>query len=142
MFKKFIGEFKEFVLRGNVLDLAVGVIIGGAFKTIVDSLTDDIISPILGLFSGLDFSSLVITIGNVSIKYGAFLTAVINFLIMAFVIFIIVKAVNKVMKIGKPKSAPEAPTVKICPYCMSEIDINATKCPHCTSDVPADSAVK
>lgn len=134
MFKKFIGEFKEFIMRGNVLDLAVGVIIGGAFKSIVDSLTTDIISPILGLFGGLDFSSMVAKIGAVEIKYGSFITAVINFLIMAFIIFIMVKAVNRVMELTKPK-VEEAPTTKVCPYCKSEIDITATKCPHCTSDL-------
>lgn len=139
MFKKFIGEFKDFIMRGNVLDLAVGVIIGGSFKSIVDSLTNDIISPILGLFGGIDFSSKVAAIGDVDIKYGSFITAVINFLIMAFIIFIIVKAVNKVMSFGSnmisKEQKEEEPTTKVCPYCQSEISIKATKCPHCTSDI-------
>lgn len=139
MFKKFIGEFKDFIMRGNVLDLAVGVIIGGSFKSIVDSLTNDIISPILGLFSGIDFSNKVAPIGDVGIKYGSFITAVINFLIMAFIIFIIVKAVNKVMSFGSnmisKEQKEEEPTTKVCPYCQSEISIKATKCPHCTSDI-------
>lgn len=133
--KKIIGEFKEFIMRGNVLDLAVGVIIGGAFKTIVDSLTNDIISPILGLFGGLDFSSMVLSIGGVDLKYGSFITAIINFLIMAVVIFIFVKIVNSVINFGKKKPADEPITTKICPYCFTEIDIKATKCPHCTSEL-------
>lgn len=103
--KKIIGEFKEFIMRGNVLDLAVGVIIGGAFKTIVDSLTNDIISPILGLFGGLDFSSMVLSIGGVNLKYGSFITAIINFLIMAVVIFIFVKIVNSVISFGKDRKS-------------------------------------
>lgn len=132
--KKILNEFKEFIMRGNVLDLAVGVIIGGAFKTIVDSLTGDIISPILGLFGGVDFSELVLKIGDVSLRYGAFITAVINFLIMSAVIFLFVKAVNMIMTLGKKKEAEtEAETTKKCPYCLSEIDIAATRCPHCTS---------
>ena len=101
--KKFMSEFKEFIMRGNVMDLAVGVIIGGAFSAIVTSLTNDIISPILGLFGGLDFSQLVAKVGDVEIRYGAFLTAVINFLIMALIIFLMVKGINKVMTIGKKK---------------------------------------
>ena len=139
MIKKFIGEFKEFIMRGNVLDLSVGVIIGGAFKSIVDSLTNDIISPILGLFGGIDFSSMVAQVGDVSIKYGSFITAIINFLIMALIIFRIVKVVNKVMTFGSSvisKDTPEEePTTKICPYCQSEINFKAAKCPHCTSDL-------
>lgn len=132
--KKFFGEFKEFVMRGNVMDLAVGVIVGGAFSAIVTSLTDDIISPILGIFGGMDFSSLVVNVNGAEIKYGAFITAVINFLIMAFIIFLMVKGINKIMSIGK-KEVKEEPTTKVCPYCFSEIDIKATKCPHCTSNI-------
>ena len=132
--KKFFGEFKEFIMRGNVMDLAVGVIIGGAFSAIVTSLTDDIISPILGIFGGMDFSNLVANVNGAEIKYGAFITAIINFLIMAFIIFLMVKGINKVMSLGK-KKVEEEPTTKVCPFCCSEIDIKATKCPHCTSDV-------
>lgn len=132
--KKFFGEFKEFIMRGNVMDLAVGVIIGGAFSAIVTSLTDDIISPILGIFGGMDFSNLVANVNGAEIKYGAFITAIINFLIMAFIIFLMVKGINKVMSLGK-KEVEEEPTTKVCPFCCSEIDIKATKCPHCTSDV-------
>ncbi len=131
-----IKEFKEFIAQGNVMDLAVGVIIGGAFKTIVDSLTNDIISPILGFVGGVDFSDLSVTIAGVELKYGSFITAVINFLIMAVIIFFMVKAVNKVMSLGKKKEeVVEEVTTKVCPYCKSEIDKDATKCPHCTSEV-------
>jgi large conductance mechanosensitive channel len=136
--KKFFSEFKTFIMRGNVLDLAVGVIIGAAFQAIVTSLTDDIISPILGLFGGMNFDQLAIEFNGVAIGYGKFITALINFIIMAFVIFLIVKLVNKVMAIGKKPEEPAAPTTKKCPYCQSEIDIKATKCPHCTSDIPAE----
>lgn len=136
--KKFFDEFKSFVMRGNVLDLAVGVIIGAAFQGIVTSLTDNIISPILGLFGGMNFDQFSFTFNGVNIAYGKFITAVINFIIMAFVIFLIVKLVNKVMKIGKKPAEKPAPTTKKCPFCCSEIDIKATKCPHCTSDVPTD----
>lgn len=126
-------------MRGNILDLAVGVIIGGAFKTIVDSLTNDIISPVLGLFGGLDFSSMTATIAGVDIRYGAFITAIINFLIMAFVIFLMVKVVNKVMKISTSVISKNADTTdedektKTCPFCCSEINKEAVVCPHCTS---------
>ena len=136
--KKFFGEFKEFIMRGNVMDLAVGVIIGGAFSAIVTSLTDDIISPLLGLIGGMDFSDLVIQIGDVQVRYGAFITAIINFLIMALVIFLMVKAINKAMSIGKKKEEEAAPTTKKCPHCCEEVNINATKCPHCTGDIPAE----
>ncbi len=135
--KKFISEFKTFIMRGNVMDLAVGVIIGGAFSAIVTSLTDDIISPILGIFGGVNFDQFVLEVNGASIAYGKFITAIINFLIMAFIIFLLVKGINKLMSLGKKKEEP-APTTKKCPYCLSEIDIKATKCPHCTSDVPLE----
>ena len=136
--KGFFGEFKEFIMRGNVLDLAVGVIIGGAFQAIVSSLVDDIIMPLVGIILGkIDFSALAVEIGDAKITYGNFITAIINFLIMAFVIFLIVKGINKVSeKLSKKEEAPAAaPTTKVCPFCKSEIAIDATKCPHCTSDV-------
>lgn len=120
-------------MRGNVLDLAVGVIIGAAFQAIVTSLTSDIISPILGIFGGVNFDQFQVTINGATIMYGKFITAVINFLIMAFVIFLIVKLVNKVMSLGKKPESEEAPTTKKCPFCFSNIDIKATKCPHCTA---------
>lgn len=122
-------------MRGNVLDLAVGVIIGAAFQAIVTSLTSDIISPILGIFGGVNFDQFQVTINGATIMYGKFITAVINFLIMAFVIFLIVKLVNKVMSLGKKTEPEEAPTTKKCPFCFSDIDIKATKCPHCTGDI-------
>lgn len=122
-------------MRGNVLDLAVGVIIGAAFQAIVTSLTSDIISPILGIFGGVNFDQFQVTINSATIMYGKFITAVINFLIMAFVIFLIVKLVNKVMSLGKKIEPEEAPATKKCPFCFSEIDIKATKCPHCTGDI-------
>lgn len=134
--KKFLKEFKEFALRGNVMDLAIGVIIGAAFQSIIKSLVDDVLSPLIGLFAKTDLSYLVLNINGVDIKYGSFLTAVINFLIMVFIIFLLVKGMNALAGLGRKKeeAAPE-PTTKQCPYCKSEIDIEATKCPHCTSDI-------
>ncbi len=138
--KKFFNEFKEFITKGNVLDMAVGVIIGAAFKDIVTSLTDNIISPILAIFGKTDFSSYAIPLfGDNAIKYGAFITSVINFLIMAFIIFLLIKGVATIEKLStkafKKKKEEEvaAPTQKICPFCKTEIAIDATRCPHCTS---------
>ena len=135
--KKFLIEFKEFTLRGNVLNLAVGVIIGAAFQNIVTSLTHDILSPIIGIFTGKNFDTWKFTIlGEVDILYGSFITSIINFIIMAFVVFLIVKLVSKIMSVNKkPKEAqePAEPTTRKCPFCMTEIDINATRCPACTS---------
>lgn len=136
--KKLMHEFKVFIMRGNVLDLAVGVIIGAAFQAIVTSLTNDVISPILGIFGGMNFDNLSIDINGATLAYGKFITAVINFLIMSLVIFLIVKLVNKVLSLGKKKKPEEEPKTKICPFCMSKIDIKATKCPHCTSDLPIE----
>lgn len=132
--KAFLEEFKKFISRGNVIDMAVGIIIGGAFTTIVTSLCNDIISPILGIFGGMDFSNLSVTLGGeATLKYGNFITAVINFIIMAFVIFCMVKAINAIRDHIPHQEEEAAPTTKICPYCRSEIDIEATRCPHCTS---------
>lgn len=135
--KKFIAEFKEFALKGNVIDMAVGVIIGTAFKSIVDSLVGDIITPFLGLFGGMDFSSYVFTINGVQIKYGSFLTAIINFLIMALIIFLFIKGINSLKSFTSrnAKKEEEKPTTKKCPYCKSDISIDATRCPHCTSEI-------
>ena len=133
--KKFLGEFKDFALRGNVLDLAVGVIIGSAFQAIVNSLVNDVISPVIGLFAKKDFSTLVLDVFGVSIRYGAFITAVINFLIMAFLIFLLVKGMNKLSNFGKKnieKNQKEV-TTKECSFCCTKISINATRCPNCTS---------
>lgn len=132
--KKFLNEFKDFAMRGNVMDLAVGVIIGAAFQAIVKSLVEDIISPLLGLFGNIDMSDLAFSIGDVSIKYGSFITAIINFIIMAFVIFLLVKGLNKISSFGK-KPVEKAITTKKCPYCYSEIVLEATRCPHCTSSL-------
>ena len=141
--KKFLEECKTFALRGNVMDLAVGVIIGAAFQSIVTSLTDNIITPILNIFGNaeLDFSGLVLRIGGANIKYGAFISSVIDFIIMAFIIFLMVKAVNKLTSIGTKPAAPAAPTTKVCPFCKSEIAIEATRCPHCTSELAEKEAV-
>lgn len=135
--KKFIAEFKEFINRGNVVDMAVGIMIGAAFKAIVDSLVNDIISPLIGLLFKQDFSALHISLWGVDLKYGAFMMAVLNFLIIAFVLFIIIKLMNSLRDLGKKKEeeAAPAPTTKICPYCKSEVAIGATRCPHCTSDL-------
>lgn len=135
--KKLLGEFRDFIMRGNVLDLAVAVIIGAAFQSIITSMVDDIISPIIGIFGNVDFKDFVLNINGVQIRYGSFITAVINFLIMALVIFLLIKGVNKLTDLSrrliKKEEDEAAPTTKICPYCCTEIDINATRCPHCTS---------
>lgn len=128
-------EFKKFVIRGNVLDLAVAVIIGGAFGKIIGSLVNDILMPLIGLvMGGVNFASLNATIGDAVIAYGAFIQAIVDFIIIAFVIFLIVKAANKTKK-EEPLSAPAAPTTKECPHCFSEISIKATRCPNCTSEL-------
>ena len=128
--KKFFEEFKAFAMRGNVLDMAVGVVIGGAFTAIVNSLVNDIINPAIGLFFNADFSDVGIHVGDVMIGIGSFINAIINFLIVAFVLFVVINALHK--KPAEP-AAPEAPTTKVCPYCQSEISIKAVRCPHCTS---------
>ena len=135
--KKFIEEFKTFIARGNVMDMAVGVIIGGAFKAIVDSLVNDIINPLLGVFGGLNFSEYSLPLkGEATLNYGNFITSIISFLIMALVIFAMVKVLNGMAAKMAPKNeeeAPAAPTTKVCEFCKSEIAIEATRCPHCTS---------
>lgn len=134
--KAFLNEFKEFALKGNVMSLAVGVIIGGAFQGLVTSLTDNVINPIINCIGGGEIQGSVHLAGDQYINYGAFLTAVINFLIMAFIIFLLVKGMNNLADLGKKKEAEEeAATTKVCPFCKSDINIEATKCPHCTSDV-------
>ena len=141
-----IKEFKEFIAKGNVMDMAVGVIMGGAFGKIVSSLVNDLLMPLIGLIlGGVDFSNLFIALdggnyaslataeeaGAALFKYGAFIQNIIDFLIIAFCIFLMVKAFNKTKK---EEPAP-APTTKACPYCKSEIAIDAVKCPHCTADL-------
>ena len=140
MLKKFIHEFKEFALKGNVMDLAVGVIIGAAFQSIVTALTSSFINPLIAVCTG-GANGEGVTVGGtfvvrgVTFDYGAFITAVINFLIMALVLFLMVKAMNKMMSLGKKKEEPKAPTTKECPYCLSQIPVKATRCAHCTSEV-------
>lgn len=133
--KGIIAEFKEFINRGNVMDLAVGVIIGAAFKAIVDSLVADLISPIIGSIFKMDFSDLSVNINGAELMYGKFIMAIINFFIIAIVLFLIIKAFNKARDMSKKPvvEAPAAPTTKVCPFCKSEIAIDACRCPHCTS---------
>lgn len=145
--KGFWNEFKAFAVKGNVVDLAIGMIIGSAFTSIVNSLVKDIITPLIGsLTGGLDFSELFISLdgtkyatlaeaqeaGAAILSYGNFITAIINFLLMALVIFIVFK---KLLAPKKKVEAPAAPTEKDCPYCKSKINIEATRCPHCTSEL-------
>lgn len=169
--KKFLEEFKAFALKGNVLDLSVAVIIGAAFQAIINSVVNDLINPLLSLVLKADFSGLFIPLskeitvvneageevvmqtagmtlaeleaqGAGVFKYGSFINAVINFIIMSLVIFLLVKGINKLSSLGKKPVAPAAPTTKKCPFCMSEIDINATRCPHCTSVLEEDGKKK
>ena len=142
-------EFKEFALKGNMIDLAVGVIIGGGFNTLVSSLVNDIVMPFISLFTGrLDFSNMYIALDGNSyatleaakeatstIAYGSFITGLINFLLTAFVVFVVVKQMNKLHRKKEEPAAPAKPATKVCPHCMSEIHIKADKCPYCTSDV-------
>lgn len=153
-------EFKEFALKGNIIDMAIGVIIGGAFQKIVSSLVNDIIMPTLAIFTGkVDFSDLVFTVGNSSIKYGSFITTIVDFLIIAFSIFIAIRTINKlndkakenldkvshknkIFNKNKAKDTVEEPTTKVCPFCFSEINIKATRCPHCTSDLTTENSLE
>ena len=135
--KKFLEEFKKFALRGNVLDMAIGVIVGGAFTGIVTSLTSNFINPLLNLImtggAGEISDGVAWTLGA---AVASFLTTVVNFIITAFVLFVLLKGINKLVSLGKKKEAPTAPTTKKCPYCLSEIPIAATRCAHCTSELP------
>ena len=157
---KLLKEFKEFALKGNVMDMALGVIIGGAFSAIVTALTTCFINPLINSVGGaevagairlpwVDYTELDSEAAlALSLNYGGFITAVINFLILAVILFIMLKAINTATKaaeaaaakLKKDKEEEEAaaPTTKICPFCKSEINIEATKCPHCTSDQPAE----
>lgn len=129
--KKFLQEFRDFALRGNVMDMAVGVIIGAAFSDIVTSLTDNFINPILSMLTqGARY-----TLTDVGGFASNFLSSVVNFIIMAFILFCLMRVVNKAVSLGKKKEEPTAPTTKECPYCLSQIPIGAKKCSHCTSDV-------
>ena len=145
--KGFVNEFKEFVSRGNVMDLAVGVIIGGAFQSIVSSLCDDVITPLIQLIIGKatgkhDIDEITAALNVGPIHFGSFISAIINFFIMAIIIFCIVKAVNKLTTIAiKKEEEEEEATTKECPFCFSEISINATRCPHCTSKLDEDKKI-
>ena len=141
--KNFLNEFKKFAMRGNVIDMAVGIIIGAAFGKIVNSLVEDVLMPPIGLLLGkVDFSDLKLSLTNdVAIRYGAFINALISFLIVAFAVFLLIKAINTLQEKMAAKEAAEKaaePTTKTCPYCFSEISINATRCPHCTSELKAE----
>ncbi len=141
--KGFVAEFKKFITRGNVMDMAVGVIVGGAFTSIVTSLNQDILTPVLAVFGGTDFSYLTLTLGKGEnapvLNYGNFLTAIINFLITALVIFLLIKLINRIGdRLSHKEEKPAAPTTKKCPYCRSEIAIEATRCPHCTSQLDTE----
>lgn len=140
-------EFKKFALRGNMIDLAVGIIIGGAFSGIVNSLVNDIVMPLFSLLTkNIDFTNLFISLdgkhydklqeakdaGAATVNYGVFISGVLNFIIMAFIVFLMVRWINKFKK-PEPIAAP---TTKACPYCLTEINIKASRCPHCTSEVP------
>ena len=152
-----VKEFKEFAMRGNVVDMAVGIIIGAAFGTIVKSLVADIIMPPIGLLLGnVDFSNLFIVLkqgatagpfatiaeaqkaGAVTINYGMFANTVISFLIVAFAVFLLIRALNKLQR--EEEAPPEEPTTKDCPHCLSTIPIQATRCGHCTSELSAEPA--
>ena len=149
-------EFKEFAMRGNVIDMAVGIVIGAAFGTIVKSLVSDIIMPPIGLLLGkVDFSNLFAVLkqgeaaagpyasladaqaaGAVTINYGVFINTLISFIVIAFAIFMVIRSMNKLKK--KEEAAPAEPTTKDCPYCLTSIPIKATRCPHCTSELAAE----
>ncbi len=129
--KKFIEEFKTFALRGNVMDMAIGVLIGGAFSGIITSLTDNFIQPIIDVIMG----RAAYTLEDVALFGSNFISAVINFIITALILFCLLKAMNKLLSVGRKEEAPVAPTTKTCPYCKSEISIDATRCPHCTSEL-------
>ena len=159
--KNFIKEFKEFAIKGNMIDMAVGVIIGAAFKALIDAFMANIVNPLISLIPGvknlnealkivvtpaqaevLDEAGNVVTpaVEEVAIRFGAFISAILTFIILAFVVFLIVKAINKARKLEEELKAKKeaqkeeaAPTTKICPFCKTEIAIDATRCPHCTS---------
>jgi len=152
--KRWADEFKSFAVRGNVIDMAVGIIIGAAFGKVVDSVVKDIIMPPLGWLMGkVDFTNLYVTLpvdgkfehypsleaaqaaGAVTINYGLFINTIISFLMVAFAVFLLIKFINKLKAAADKEAAEVAPATKVCPKCFSEININATKCPHCTSDL-------
>jgi large conductance mechanosensitive channel len=128
-------EFKEFALKGNVVDLAVAVIVAAAFGKIITSLVNDIIMPLIGvLMGGVSFVDLSLTVNSAVVKYGSFIQAIVDFLIVAIVLFLTIKLINS-MKRKEVPAAPAAPTTKTCPFCATEIPLKATRCPHCTSQL-------
>ena len=156
-------EFKKFIMRGNMIDLAVGMIIGAAFSAIINSLVNNILMPVIGLVTGgkADFTNAFVVLkdapavdgvvpelpatladaqaaGFICLGYGAFISAIISFLLVALCLFFVVKAFNKAQSLAKKEEAPAAPTTKKCPFCKSEINIEATRCPHCTSELPKE----
>ncbi len=153
--KKFLKEFKEFAVKGNVVDLAVAVVIGGAFGKIVTSLVNDIFMPIIGLITGgRNVSGMFATLGQLpegvtevksleeaaelgvaTLNYGQFIQTIIDFILVALCIFLFIKAINKTKDLKKKEEVAEEPTTKVCPFCQSEISIKATRCPHCTSEI-------
>ena len=156
-------EFKEFALKGNIMDMAVGVVIGGAFQKIVNSLVNDIIMPAISVITGnVDFTDMVLTVGDASIKYGSFITTIVDFLIIAFSIFLAVKYINKLNKLkelgdlaaskldkdGKfikhkeEVKESQEPETKVCPFCLTEIKYHASRCPNCTSELNEEVATK
>lgn len=152
----FVKEFKEFISRGNVIDLAVGVIVGSSFTAIVNSLVNNIITPIITLITGkVSVKDLFVALdgnsyetleaateaGAATLSYGLFIQSIIDFIIIAFVVFLMVKGINRVRDIGKKPEevVEEAPTTKVCPFCKSEINIEATRCPNCTSEIEVNA---
>jgi len=128
-------EFRDFAMRGNVMDLAVAVIIGGAFGKIIASLVNDILMPLIGLvLGGVNFADLSFTVKDAVVMYGSFIQAIVDFILVAFVIFMLVRTMNNVKK-KEPAPAPAAPATKECPHCFSTISIKATRCPNCTSQL-------
>lgn len=143
--KKFMDEFKQFALKGNMIDLAIGMIIGSAFTGIVGSLVDDIFMPVLSLFTGrIDFSKMKIVLGSgdaaATINYGTFITQVINFLLISLVVFIMIRQINKLEEWGKKEEVKEE-TEKECPYCKTKISVHAVRCPHCTSELETTESI-
>lgn len=137
--KKFLEEFKQFAMKGNMFDMAVGIIIGGAFTAVVNSLTDNFINPLLKFITGASTYTPQELLGF----FSSFISSFLNFIIMAFVLFCLLKFINRIMSIGKKKDEENTKaTTKKCPFCMSEIDINATRCPHCTSILDNESVVQ
>ena len=130
--KKFFHEFKEFALKGNMISIAVGLLIGAAFQGLIQSFTDNIISPVIGLFVSQNFDYLELHLFGVTLRYGAFITSLINFIILALVVFLIIRVMNKIINHNKNE---DKSATRTCPFCMTDIHINATRCSACTSEI-------